>query len=72
MAEQQTHQPARVICGHCPRCALVVVVFNNHEAWPAIRCACGWQGGTTEIEHKVRLEAGGRIIDLYNPEPGFA
>jgi Zn ribbon nucleic-acid-binding protein len=72
VVEQRTHQAERVICGHCPACERVAVVFNNHEAWPVVRCECGWAGATTELDHKVRLENGGRIIDLYNPEPGFA
>jgi hypothetical protein len=72
VSEQPTHQPERVISGHCPDCRRVAVVFNNHEAWPAVRCVCGWAGATTGLDHLVRLENGGRIIDLYHPEPGFA
>lgn len=72
MTEQPTLQSERVIVGHCPECARVAVVLNSHEVWPVVRCACGWAGATTELDHKVRMENGGRIIDLYNPEPGAA
>lgn len=69
--EEPTHQPARVIVGHCPDCKRVVVVFNNHEVWPLVVChGCGWHGATTAILHHTRLEQGGQIFDVFNPVPG--
>jgi len=52
------HQPARVIVGHCPECLRVVVIENNHEAWPAVQCQCGWGGATTQLRNKRRHERG--------------
>lgn len=60
--EQPTHQPQRVIAGHCPTCRSVVVVFNNFETWPLVECRCGWAGGTTEIDNHTRLEADGVFV----------
>jgi hypothetical protein len=52
------HQPERAIVGHCPACLRVVMIENNHEVWPPIRCECGWHGDTTELRNKRRFERG--------------
>lgn len=53
---------ARVGVGHCPRCERPIVVTNDHEVWPVVDCSsCGWEGGTTQLLNRVRLEAGGVI-----------
>lgn len=51
-------QPARVIVGHCPDCAAVLVVENNYEVWPLVRCRCGWGGDTHAISNRTRYEPG--------------
>ncbi len=61
MRDEPTHQPARVIAGHCPKCSEVVVVFNNHESWPPVVCKCGWGGGTNQVMHYIRLERAGVV-----------
>lgn len=55
--EEPTHQPARVVAGHCPWCLRVVVVFNNYECWPAVVCECGWKGPTFAIANHTRLDS---------------
>ena len=57
--DEPTHQPARVVVGHCPECHEVIVIFNNYEVWPPAVCKCGWGGATTSIEHYARFERGG-------------
>lgn len=64
--EQPTYQPARVIVGHCPECKNTVVIFNDYETWPLVRCKCGWSGATTDIDNHIRLEREGK---LYNIAP---
>lgn len=59
--DEPTHQPRRVIAGHCPKCLQVVVIFNNHEVWPLVHCKCGWAGATTAIHNHTRLETHGVI-----------
>lgn len=68
MTEEPTHQPKRVVVGHCPDCKEVVVIFNNYEAWPPVICGCGWAGGTTHILNRTRLETGGKVFDIYRPD----
>jgi hypothetical protein len=62
-------QPARVIVGHCPACALVLVVQNGGETWPYVECSCGWAGATDAIANRARFERGGVLIDEHHPEP---
>lgn len=66
MRDEPTHQPSRVLTGHCPECRRVVVLFNNYEVWPLIKCECGWRGATDRIDNSTRLERGGVIFDVYN------
>lgn len=65
MAEQPTLQPERVLLGHCPECERVVLVQNNRETWPLVRCACGWVGGTTDVANRTRYERGGYVEDVW-------
>lgn len=65
--EEPTHQPARVVVGHCPKCLEVCVIFNNYEAWPPFVCKCGQGGATTQLLNKVRHERKGVITDIYHP-----
>lgn len=58
---EPTHQPERVIVGHCPTCERVVVLFNNRETWALVVCACGWAGDTTSVKNRQRLDRGGYI-----------
>ena len=53
---EPTHQPARVIAGHCPECDAPCVVFNNYEVWPLVECRCGWAGGTLDLADRVRID----------------
>lgn len=66
--DEQTHQPSRIIVGHCPECKEVVVLFNNYEVWPLFKCKCGWKGSTDAVDNKTRLERGGKIFDVFRPE----
>lgn len=59
--DEPTHQPERAIIGHCPRCQRVVIIFNNHEVWSYVRCACGWHGDTSAIANRERYERGGIV-----------
>ncbi len=69
MTEQERiSQPARVIVGHCPDCRNVLVVANEYEVWPWVRCSCGWGGDTQAIENRARYERGGVVIDVYSPD----
>lgn len=68
LMEEPTHQPARVIAGHCPSCGEVVVVFNNHETWPLVQCRCGWQGATTSVYNRIRLERNSVRIGPDHPD----
>ena len=52
-------QPYRVIVGHCPACNSVLVVLNNYETWPPVRCQCGWVGGTQGVANRTHYEQGG-------------
>lgn len=56
--DETTHQPSRMVAGHCPDCGAVVCIFNEYGVWPPVVCKCGWAGGTTEIVNHVRLERG--------------
>lgn len=49
-----TYSAERVIVGHCPECNAVLVVFNDHESWPLVACACGWRGATSEVAGYMR------------------
>jgi hypothetical protein len=55
-----TYSASRVLVGHCPDCAAVLVVFNDNESWPLVGCSCGWTGDTLSIAHRVRYERGTR------------
>jgi len=66
--EEPTQQPERAIVGHCPECARVVILCNNHESWPLVVCHCGWEGGTDGIVNRVRVENGGRIVDQQHSD----
>lgn len=66
--DEPTHQPERVIVGHCPSCNRVLVLFNNHEVWSLFKCQCGWYGNTMSIKNRTRLENGGKIFDVYRPD----
>lgn len=52
------HNPARAIVGLCPSCSNVIVLLNDHEAWPLATCPCGWTGTTTDLVDRVRYERG--------------
>jgi hypothetical protein len=56
-----TYSAERVLICHCPDCAAVLVVFNDHESWPLVACACGWQGDTLSVDHHTRFEGRGVI-----------
>lgn len=55
-SEEETHQPSRVIVGHCPQSGHVVVLFNSYEVWPYVSCLCGWKGATSQVMNRVRFE----------------
>ena len=59
MTDRRITQPARVIVGHCPECRKVLVVANDYEVWPLVRCACEWAGGADEIANRARYERQG-------------
>lgn len=63
MSEQdKIRQPARVIVGHCPACRAVLVIENNYEVWPYIRCGgCEWHGDTLAVANSVRYERDGVV-----------
>ena len=42
----------RVVVGRCPDCGAVLIVPNDGESWPLVRCAyCKWAGDTDSFEH---------------------
>lgn len=67
--EVRVLQPGRVRVGHCPKCGEVIVVMNNHEAWPMVRCNCGWEAPTSNWPGSIRLEAGHQVT--YAPASGL-
>lgn len=56
MAEQETLQAERVVAGNCPTCGRVVIIPNNYEVWPLVKCSCGAIFPTTAISNRVRVE----------------
>lgn len=56
MSHEPTHQPERAITGNCPACGRLCIVFNNHESWPLVECACAWHGPTTSLLNHARAE----------------
>lgn len=54
-------QPSRVIVGHCPACARVIVITNEFESWPYVECVCSFKLDTTSIAHHARFEREGVV-----------
>lgn len=52
----KVHAHQRAIVGLCPTCGLVLLVGNDHETWPLVRCDCGWAGGLGEMADERLIE----------------
>lgn len=53
---RRIYQPERVLVGACPACGRLLVIHNDHEVWPWITCACGWEGDTFSVESGTRYD----------------
>ena len=55
----------RVVVGRCPDCGAVLIVPNDGESWPLVRCMyCEWAGDTTSFTHADGLCEDNPLADV--------